>query len=129
MESSRHKGIIIRRVTEHHKLGTSGRIRFLRILCGFQNDFSHQPDGIHIDSRLGRTQVYGAADSFRSGKSHGNGADQKLLRGSHSLGYQSGIAADKVYSHFLGRFIQSVRNDGKILRSFTGRPLQSGRWG
>ena len=85
MEGSRHKRIVIRRVAEGHQLRAGRRIGVRRQMCRFQNDLSHQAHRIHIDARLGGTQIDRAAHPFRGRERLGDGTDQKFIRRRHAL--------------------------------------------
>ena len=119
MESTCHKRVIIRCVTEYHKLGTAKGILLFGRLCGCKDDLAHQFYGIHIDTGLGGANIYRTADTLCLCHCLRNGADKKLLCRSHSLAYQCGISANKVNANFLGTFIQCSCDGHKIFRFLT----------
>ena len=80
-----HKRVIIWRITEHNKFRTSKGILFFGCLCSFQDNLTHQFHRIHINTSLGRTNIYRAADTFCYCQSLWNGTDQKFFCRSHPL--------------------------------------------
>ena len=64
---------------------TAKGILFFGCLCSFQDNLTHQFHRIHINTSLGRTNIYRAADTFCYCQSLWNGTDQKFFCRSHPL--------------------------------------------
>ena len=106
MEGAGHKRIIVYRVTEHHQLraadGVIGR-RFFRSLFHHAAHLRHR---VHVDTGLGGTDVDRRADHVRCGQRFRNGSDQVPVAFGIAFVHQRAEAADKVYPHFMGCFVQ-----------------------
>ena len=119
MESTCHKRVIIRCITEYNQLRTSQGILIFGSFRCFQNDLTHQLNSIHIDTCTCRSNIYRTADTLCLRHSLWDRFDQKSLSRSHSLAYQCRITADKVYAYHLGSLIQSFCNSYKIFLCLT----------
>ena len=119
MESTCHKRVVIRCITEYNQFCTAQRIVFFCSLCGGKNHLTHQFYSIHVDTGLCGSQVYGAADTLGFCKSLRDGTDQQLICFCHPFGYQCRITTDKVYAYFFCCFIQCFCQCDKVFRCFT----------
>ena len=119
MESPCHKWIVIRCITKYHQFGTTKRILFLGIFCGFFYHLSHQTDSIHIDTGLSRSHIHGTTHEICACQCLWNRTDHIFLCRRHPLGYQCGIATDKVHAHGLCRAIQGLCDRHIIFRALT----------
>ena len=91
MESTCHKRVIIRCITEYNQLRTSQGILIFGSFRCFQNDLTHQLNSIHIDTCTCRSNIYRTADTLCLRHSLWDRFDQKSLSRSHSLAYQCRI--------------------------------------
>ncbi len=79
VEGSRHKGIVLRGVAEHHQLCGADAFPVGSALGGLLDHAAHLFHGVHIDARLGRAHVHRGADKVRFAESLGNALDQGVV--------------------------------------------------
>ena len=120
VEGTGHEGVVLHGVAEHHQLGAAKTVPVRRPGGGILDDAAHELHGIHIDAGTGGANVDAGAHQLRPVQGLRNGADQLFVGKGHSLLHQCGIAADKVYAHFVCYLIQSLCNACKIFNCLAG---------
>ena len=106
MKGAGHKGIIVYRVTEHHQLRAADGVVGRRFFRSFFHHAAHLRHRVHIDAGLGGTDVDRRADHVSCGQRFRNGSDQVPVAFGIAFVHQRAEAADKVYPHFMGCFVQ-----------------------
>ena len=114
VECTSHEGVILGGIAEHHQLGGADAVPVSGALCHFPDNASHFGNCVHVDTGLGRTDVYRGADEIGAVQCLGNALDQGIISGAEALVYQCGITADEVYAHRLGGTVQRQRKTNRI---------------
>ena len=85
VECTGHEGIVFGCVAEHHQLCRADALAVGGQLAGLLHGFAHQLDGIHVQARLGGTDIYRAAHDVGLGQCAGDGLDQAAVTGREAL--------------------------------------------
>ena len=113
VEGTRHKGIVLGRVAEDHKLCCADALTVGGELAGRLDGLTHQFDGVHVQARLGGTDVHRAADDVRLGQCAGDGLDEAQVARREALVDEGGVAAHEVDAHLLAGGVEGL---GKVHR-------------
>ena len=111
VECTGHEGVVLRCVAEHHQLCRADALAVGGQLAGLLHGFAHQLDGIHVQARLGGTDIHRAAHDVGFSQCAGDGLDQAAVTGREALVHKGGVAAHKVHAHLLACGIQCL---GKV---------------
>ncbi len=76
VESTGHKGVVLGCIAENHQLCSADALTVGGQLTGLLHGFAHQLDGVHVQARLGGTDIHRAAHDVGLGQCTGNGLDQ-----------------------------------------------------
>ena len=121
MEGTSHEWVIIRSIAENNELSATQRTIILGSLGCILDDFTQQAYSIHVDTSLGRTYVYRAADEIGLGHSLRDRTDEKLIALAHTLAYDGRVAAEEVDTQLLGALVESLGNLHIVIGSLAGR--------
>ena len=58
VEGTRHEGVVLRSVAEHHQLGTADALLVGSELGGLLDDLAHELDGVQVEAGLGGADVH-----------------------------------------------------------------------
>ena len=111
VERTGHKGIILRRVAEDHQLCRADALAVGGQLAGLFDGLAHQLDGVHVQARLGGTDVHRAADDIRLSQCAGDGLDEPPVTRREALVHEGRVAAHEVDADLFARSVQRL---GKI---------------
>ena len=121
MEGTCHEWVIIRSIAENNELSATQRTIVLGSLGCILDDFSQQANGVHIDTGLGRTYVYRAADEIGLSHSLRDRTDEEFIALAHTLAYDGRVAAEEVDTQLLGTLVESLGNLHVVIGSLAGR--------
>ena len=107
-EGASHEGVVVGSIAEHHELGATYRHTLLSGFGCLSHDVAHKTYGIHVDARLGRTDVHGAANKVGLGKGLGDGAYHQLVAVGHSFRNNGRVATEEVHTHGLGGTVECL---------------------
>ena len=113
MECTGHEGVIFRRVAEHDKLCRADALTVRGELAGLLDGLAHELDGIHVQARLGGTDVHRAAHDVGLRQCAGDGLDEPEVARRKALVHKGRVAAHKVDAHLLAGGVQCF---GKVHR-------------
>ena len=113
VEGTRHKGIVLGCVAEDHQLCCADALTVGGELAGLLDGLAHQLDGVHVQARLGGTDVHRAADDVRLGQCAGDGLDEAQVARREALVDEGGVAAHEVDAHLLAGGVEGL---GKVHR-------------
>ena len=109
-ESTRHKWIILYRITEYYELSTTKSIIILCKLCSFLNDDSHVSHCVHVDTSFSRAHSNRATNDIRSCQRFRNRVNQNAVSSSGALCYKRRKAANKINTYSFCSTIHSFRH-------------------
>ncbi len=102
VESSRHEGVVLNSVAEYNELCSTDAVAVGSALGSFLDYLTHELDCVHVDTGLGRADIYGRADILCYVECLRDRADKSFVAGRKSLMYECRIAAYEVYSAGIG---------------------------
>ena len=108
VESSCHKRVIFRSVTEYYKLCSADAITVCCSLSSLNYSFTHHFDCIHINTGFSWTDIYRRANKIGSCKCFGDTLYKRIVTACETFLYKSGITADEVYAEFFCGFVECV---------------------
>ena len=121
MEGTCHEWVIIRSIAENNELSATQRTIILGSLSCILDDFAQQAYSIHIDTGLGRTYVYRAADEIGLSHSLRDRTDEELIALAHTLAYDGRVSTEEVDTQLLGTLVESLGNLHIVIGSLAGR--------
>ena len=113
VERTGHEGVVLRRIAEDDQLGRADALAVCRQLAGLFDGFAHPLDGVHVQARLGSTDVHRAAHDVGLRQCAGDGLDEPEVARRKALVHKGRVAAHKVDAHLLAGGVQCF---GKVHR-------------
>ena len=115
MECSGHEGVILGDIAEDNELGAAQAAVFGGEFRRFFDDLTHGVDGVHIDARLGGTDVHRGTDAFRFRQGLRDASDEFFIGLGHAFVNEGGETSEEVYAHFFGGTVQRFGEDDIII--------------
>ena len=129
MDRAGHEGGVLHHVGKNDQLSGTVALNVGGAASGFEHGFGHEQDGVHVDARARRSDVYRGTDARRGGQRLGDGCDESAVGVAKALVDQRREATQKVDAQRLGRAVKCVGQRGQVLRRGTCRNLRDWRDG